>query len=444
MKSKILLMGLAILLALGSTAWAQQSGSAGTQADKTDKPASPAAKQEPPVDSDDDLRKAIESSGGSETQIVANLEGYLKKYPRSAHQAEIENEIYKLSVKLRDRNRAIFYAEKILAGGENNIDVLTNLVTILRERRADGDLNKALGYSDQLVKQFEVLISSAAKPKRISAAQWEDRKQQGIASIYLLRGRVQADLGNDEKARADLVKSFGMARTAGAAITLAELAEKRKNTDEAIDYYSQGFVIALAANDEIDLKSVRRKLSQLYAAKQSSEAGLGDRVLKAYDTFIKERDDRLAKLEPPNTNEGLTDALSFKLTKLDGSKLDLATLRGKVVVFNFWATWCGPCLTEMPLVEKTMVKYKDDTDVVFLAVSTDEDRELVAPHLKQYKVNLPVAYADSLNDFFTVTSIPTTIILDRKGEVAFRMAGYNPREDFSLMLSEKIEAAKKR
>ncbi len=444
MKSKILLMGLAILLALGSTAWAQQSGSAGTQADKTDKPASPAAKQEPPVDSDDDLRKAIESSGGSETQIVANLEGYLKKYPRSAHQAEIENEIYKLSVKLRDRNRAIFYAEKILAGGENNIDVLTNLVTILRERRADGDLNKALGYSDQLVKQFEVLISSAAKPKRISAAQWEDRKQQGIASIYLLRGRVQADLGNDDKARADLVKSFGMARTAGAAITLAELAEKRKNTDEAIDYYSQGFVIALAANDEIDLKSVRRKLSQLYAAKQSSEAGLGDRVLKAYDTFIKERDERLAKLEPPNTNEGLTDALSFKLTKLDGSKLDLATLRGKVVVFNFWATWCGPCLTEMPLVEKTMVKYKDDTDVVFLAVSTDEDRELVAPHLKQYKVNLPVAYADSLNDFFTVTSIPTTIILDRKGEVAFRMAGYNPREDFSLMLSEKIEAAKKR
>jgi len=440
----MLLMGLAILLALGSTAWAQQSGSAGTQADKTDKPASPAAKQEPPVDSDDDLRKAIESSGGSETQIVANLEGYLKKYPRSAHQAEIENEVYKLSVKLRDRNRAIFYAEKILAGGENNIDVLTNLVTILRERRADGDLNKALGYSDQLVKQFEVLISSAAKPKRISAAQWEDRKQQGIASIYLLRGRVQADLGNDEKARADLVKSFGMARTAGAAITLAELAEKRKNTDEAIDYYSQGFVIALAANDEIDLKSVRRKLSQLYAAKQSSEAGLGDRVLKAYDTFIKERDDRLAKLEPPNTNEGLTDALSFKLTKLDGSKLDLATLRGKVVVFNFWATWCGPCLTEMPLVEKTMVKYKDDTDVVFLAVSTDEDRELVAPHLKQYKVNLPVAYADSLNDFFTVTSIPTTIILDRKGEVAFRMAGYNPREDFSLMLSEKIEAAKKR
>ena len=441
MKSKLLLSGLIVLLALNLTVWAQKPGS--TAPDKQE----PAAKQEPPaqlLDSDTELRRAIESSGGSETQIVANLEEYLKKFPKSAHRAEIENEIYKTSVKLRDRTRAVLYAEKLLAGGENNIDVLTTLVTTLRERRAEGDLNKALGYADQLVKQFEVLISSAAKPKRISAAQWEERKQQGIASIYLLRGRVQADLGHDDQARADLVKSFGMARTAGAAITLAELAEKRKNTDEAIDYYSQGFVIALAANDEIDLKSVRRKLSQLYATKQNSETGLGDRVLKAYDTFVKERDERLARLEPPSTNEGLTDPLTFKLTKLDGSKLDLATLRGKIIVINFWATWCGPCLTEMPLFEKTMVKYKEDKDVVFLAISTDEDRELVPPHVKQYKVNLPVAYADSLNEFFTVSSIPTTVILDRKGEIAFRQAGYNPREDFVEMLSGKIEAAKKK
>lgn len=434
-KSKLLLMSLAVLLTLGSAIQAQQKA-----AENKEQP----AKQETPVDSDDELRRAIESSGGSETQIVVNLEGYLKKFPKSAHLAEIENEIFKLSNKLRDRGRTISYAEKILAGGENNIDVLTTLVTTLRERRADGDLKKALGYADQLVKQFEALIAAAAKPKRISAAQWEDRKQQGVASIYLLRGRVQADLGNDEPARADLLKSFEMSRTAGAALTLAELAEKRKNTDEAIDYYSQGFVIALAADEDIDLKAVRGKLSRLYTAKQNSETGLGDRVLKAYDAFIKQRDERLAKLETPNSNAGLTDPLSFKLTKLDGSKLDLATLRGKVVVFNFWATWCGPCLTEMPLVEKTMNKYKDDAGVVFLAVSTDEDRELVPPHVKQYKVNLPVAYADSLNDFFTVTSIPTTIILDRKGEIAFRMAGYNPREDFSAMLSEKIEAAKKR
>lgn len=435
MKSKTLLIVLTALLTLNLTARAQQTA-----------PPSPppaAEKQDAPVDSDTELRSAIERSGGSETQIVVNLEEYLKKFPKSAHRSEIENEIYKVSIKLRDRTRAISYGEKLLAGGEN-IDVLTSLVTTLRERRAEGDLNKAIGYADQLVKQFENLVSSAAKPKRVSAAQWEDRKQQGSASVYLLRGRVHADLGNDDKARADLMKSFSSARMAGAAITLAELAEKRRNTEEAIEFYSQAFVIALVTNEEVDLRAVRRNLGELYVVKQKTEAGLGDRVLKTYDTFLKERDERLAKLEQPNSNAGATDPLNFKLTKLDGSKLDLATLRGKVIVMNFWATWCGPCLTEMPLFEKTMAKYKDDRNVVFLAITTDEDRELVPPHVKQYKINLPIAYADYLNDFFAVSSIPTTIILDGKGAVAFRQAGYNPRADFVAELSERIEDAKKR
>ena len=85
-----------------------------------------------------------------------------------------------------------------------------------------------------------------------------------------------------------------------------------------------------------------------------------------------------------------------------------------------------------------------DEDVFFLAITTDEDREQVAPFLKRYKFNLPVAYADYLNDHFAVSSIPTTIILDRYGEVSFRQAGFNPREDFIESLSEKIEDAKKR
>ncbi len=77
--------------------------------------------QGPPKDkdSDDELRRAIESSGGSETQIIVNLEGYLKKYPNSERQGEIVREIYKLSVKLRDRNRAIVYAEKLVMSDED-------------------------------------------------------------------------------------------------------------------------------------------------------------------------------------------------------------------------------------------------------------------------------------------------------------------------------------
>lgn len=397
-----------------------------------------------PKDSDEELRRAIEGSGGSESQLIVNLEGYLKKYPNSGRRIEIENELYKLSLKLRDRNRAIAYAEKLMAGDEENIDVLTNLITVLRERRAEGDLNKALTYADQLVKRFETMVSTTLKPRRISSARWQERKDQGVASVYLLRGKVHADLNNDDKAHADLTKSYKNSRLAGTALALGELAEKRKKADEAIDYYLQAFVISINTDEGLDLKRLRQKLGQLYVAKNGSETGLGDRLLKAHDAFVKERDERLAKIEPPNINAGMTDPLMFVLTKLDGSPLKLSDHRGKLIVINFWATWCGPCLTEMPMFEKTIAKYKDDQDVVFLAVTTDEDRELVAPFLKQYKFNLPVAYAEYLNDHLSVTSIPTTIILDRGGEVAFRQAGYNPREDFVAMLSERIETAKKK
>ncbi len=395
-------------------------------------------------DSDDDLRRAIQSSGGSETQIISNLEDYLKKYPDSKHRGEIENQIYKLSVKTRDRTRAIIYAEKMVISDENNVEALTNLVTMLHERRTEADLTKALAYADELIKRFEHIIATSLKPKRVSSAQWQDRKEQGIASVYLLRGKVHADMGADDRARADLTKSYKTMRLAGTALALGELSEKRKNIDDAIEYYLQCFAISLNTDERIDLKSLRRKVGQLYSSKNGSEAGLGDRLLKAHDAFVKEREERLAKLEPPNINEGIGDPLKFTLTNLDGSPLKLDVHRGKVIVMNFWATWCGPCLTEMPLFEKTIAKYKNDKDVVFLAITTDEDRELVAPFLKQYKFNLPVAYAEYLNDHFAVSSIPTTIILDRKGEISFLQAGFNPREDFVVMLSEKIEDAKKK
>ena len=438
MKSKSLFVALSVLsLSLASAR-------AASKPNAQDAPKNAAQAKDSPKDSEDDLRSAIESSGGSETQIIANLEGYLKKYPKSERHGEIERELYKLSIKLRDRNRAIIYAEKLVIGDEENIDALTNLITMLRERKADGDSTKALAYADELIKRFEHIIATSLKPSRVSPAQWQDRKDRGIASVYLLRGRVHADLGADDKARADLTKSYQAARLADTAVALGELAEKRKDIEVAIDYYLQAFAISLNTDDAIDLKSLRRRVGQLYSAKNGSEGGLGDRLLKSYDAFVKDREERLAKLDPPNINDGVDDPLKFTLTRIDGSPLKLDEQRGKVIVMNFWATWCGPCLTEMPLFEKTIAKYKEDKDVYFLAITTDEDRELVAPFLKQYKFNLPVAYAEYLNDHFGVSSIPTTIILDRKGGVSFRQAGFNPREDFIEALSEKIEDAKKR
>ncbi|HYE74221.1 MAG TPA: TlpA disulfide reductase family protein [Blastocatellia bacterium] len=395
------------------------------------------------LDNEEDLRRAIEASAGSPTEFIKNLEGYLQKYPQSARRGEIERELYKIALELRDRNHSITYAERLITSNGRDVDVLTNLVSLLRERRRAGDLEKALTYAELLVKEVELLVNQGFRPRRLSQAQWNDRKEKGLASVYLLRGKVRADMNNDAAAHSDLSKSFKLVKLAGAALTLGELAEKRKSMDEALDYYTQAFVIALVTDEEIDRKALRRKLGQLYSAKNGSENGLGDRLLKAYDTYTKEREEYYAKIEGPEINAGVADPYLFKLTRLDGSQFKLSDYSGKVIIVNFWATWCGPCLTEMPLLEKTMLKYKDDEDVVFLALSTDEERKDVEPFIKQHKFKLPIAFAEMLNLHFRVNSIPTTLIFNRKGEIVFRQAGFNSQEDFVAKLSDRIEAAKK-
>lgn len=437
MKLRMMWLLLAFVLLINLPANAQEKA-------KTKAKEEAAQADAPPSDEDEELRKAIESSRGNEQQIIENLEAFLKNHPTTSRREEIERELYKIVEQLRDRNRQITYAEKLVATNNNDLVKMTFLVSALRERKANGDLAKALSYGEKLVKAVEDIFATRIKPARLSPGQWEQQRGRTFASVYLLRGQTHNDLGNLDKAEADLLKSYKYSPLASSMATLAEIAEKRKNPEQAIEYYLQAFVRSIEATEGVERGDLRRKLSQLYIAKHGSETGLGDKLLKTYDAITKDNAERLAKLEPPNPNENVNDPLQFKLSKLNGGDVRLSDYKGKVIVTNFWATWCGPCRIEMPELERAMEKYKDDKDVVFLAINTDDDRNYVEPYVKGQKIKLPVVYANYLDAEYRVTSIPTTIVFDRQGQVSFRQAGYNSREDFVTMLSEKIEAAKKK
>ena len=435
LKRMLLLLALAMLAILPASAQEKPKT-------KTDPKTSPAPAQL--SNEDDELRNAIEASGGNEQQMVENLERFLEKNPTSSRRDEIERELYKMAESLRDRNRQIIYAERLTAANPNDLVKLTFLVSALRERKTPGDAAKALVQGDRLIKAVEDIFATRTKPARMSPGQWEQQKGRTIASVYLLRGQVHNDLGNLDKAETDLLKSYKQSPMAACATALAEIAEKRKNPEQAIEYYLQAFIRSMEASEGVNRDELRRKLSQIYTAKHGSENGLGDRLLKTYDTLTKEDAEKLAKLEPPNPNENISNPLDFKLTKLNGGDVRLADYKGKVIVINFWATWCGPCRIEMPELERAMEKYKADKDVVFLAINTDDDRNYVEPYVKGQKIKLPVVYANNLDAEFRITSIPTTIVFDRQGQVSFRQAGYNSHVDFVTMLSEKIEVAKKK
>ena len=165
-----------------------------------------------------------------------------------------------------------------------------------------------------------------------------------------------------------------------------------------------------------------------------------------------------ASLDPGQTNFSLgppaADAIpaggpapEFALQDLEGKEVSLAALRGQVVLVDFWATWCGPCLQELPHIQAIHQKYRDQ-GLVVLAVSTDIQKGVVQPFISKNEYTFPVLYADSeIQSNYGVSGIPTVYIIDRQGSIRFHHVGYGPGGEKKLeevveqLLVEKTLAA---
>ena len=120
-------------------------------------------------------------------------------------------------------------------------------------------------------------------------------------------------------------------------------------------------------------------------------------------------------------------APDFTLKRLDGKNVRLAELRGDVVMINFWATWCGPCRQEMPLLDKLYANYKD-LGFVLLGVNVEADAKAMGKYLKDVPVSFPIL-SDSSNSvakLYGVAGMPSTVLVDRDGKVRFVHRGYKP------------------
>jgi thiol-disulfide isomerase/thioredoxin len=117
-------------------------------------------------------------------------------------------------------------------------------------------------------------------------------------------------------------------------------------------------------------------------------------------------------------------APDFKLGDLDGKPLTLAAAHGKVVLLNFWATWCGPCREEIPDLIALQAKYKDNLQIIGISVDDDE-ADIVKKVVLQTGINYPVAMAspDVRMQYGGVTALPTSFVLDAEGRVVQKHEG---------------------
>ena len=123
-------------------------------------------------------------------------------------------------------------------------------------------------------------------------------------------------------------------------------------------------------------------------------------------------------------------APEVRLQRLDGEALRLSSLRGKVVVLDFWASWCVPCLVDLPLVTRVTSEFVD-RGVVFFAVNQAESPESITSFLNRRRLDPPVALDTNLNvsSAFRVGAIPHVVIIDREGMVRYVLVGTRARHD---------------
>jgi peroxiredoxin len=116
---------------------------------------------------------------------------------------------------------------------------------------------------------------------------------------------------------------------------------------------------------------------------------------------------------------------NFTLSDLQGTAVRLADWQGKVVVLNFFATWCPPCREEMPSLEKLYQVYQDQEFLVVGIAGDVQGKKVVAPFIKEFGVTFPVLL-DRKNQVlrqYLVRGLPTTCVLDRQGRIAGKVAG---------------------
>ncbi len=434
-----------LALIMTGAAWAQQ-----TPPPSAAPPAKAPAKKSPPaqpssakpktddavappkdaaLDPDAELQLAVRQAGNDSAALVQSLEAYLVKYPDSPRRGAIYRALLESEMNLHNQKSALEYAEKVIAIQPEDSQSMYLAVTLLEKMPDEASQLRAVDFDTRLIDRVSK-ADPESRPQQMTLEDWQAGRNKFMVDLYVMRGRLQHHLHKNDEAVKDLTAGFRLFPNAEAALTLGEIAEENKHSDEAIRQYATAFNLASQAQPEnegpsLDRDMLRLRMGNLWRFTHDSNAGLGDIVLSAYD---RSRD--LAKADKPDApvhNKDVTDPLQFSLRHIDGSgPLKLAESHGKVVVLNFWTTWCAYCNQMESMLADVRTKFTGRDDVVFLAINTDEEESQVAPFLQGQRPGGTLIFADGVNHAFHVESIPTILVLDKAGKIAYRTQGFAP------------------
>lgn len=140
-------------------------------------------------------------------------------------------------------------------------------------------------------------------------------------------------------------------------------------------------------------------------------------------------------------NENRADlAPDFKLPRTDGSELKLSDYKGKIVIIDFWATWCPPCRRGIPDLIDIQKKYSEQVVIIGISLDT-ETKPDVMPFIKQYGINYPIVYGNMevVQSYGNIQAIPTSFIVDQNGQIVDKHVGLVDKAAYLSKIEELLK-----
>jgi thiol-disulfide isomerase/thioredoxin len=268
---------------------------------------------------------------------------------------------------------------------------------------------------------YDIALQNNELKTLIALQNWNEAQKAAVKLLANLNANEDDDYAEPE---ADLRADY------------AKILEGLKQINQAREQFA--FATAFDSN----LKPAFNKFSLKYPLSPVAQKSFDEKMQAAIEANIKTLEGNAkAKLAKEIINKPAKD---FKITDFSGKTVNLESYKGKVLILNFWATWCGPCIAEFKDLKIAYTKYANNPNVAFAMISTDEERELVQPFIKKNEYNFPVFFAgDSIEKDYEINAIPRLLIIDGNGKIRFDKSGYGKDILYLKKLDWMIESALK-